>query len=233
MKKIHWLMSLMLLAIAPAFAQKISVSESSEMIEKISRSGMHTIIELDEKKVSKAWEKFLKNYGKIESSKGILTIPVANIGAISGSPCKVISKVQSSNKGTKVWWAIDMGSSLVTSSSNNSAYKSAEKLLRDFAAQCYRDDINDQIADAEKALEASTKKQERTIKDGENLKGDLEKNAKDKIDLENRLKQNAQDKVTLEKNIEQNKTDQSAAAQDVEKMKKALEAVKLKLNGIE
>ncbi|HEY8401510.1 MAG TPA: chromosome segregation ATPase [Cytophagaceae bacterium] len=215
-----------------ANAQKISITEGSETIDKISRTGMFTIIELDDKVVRKAWEKQLKTYGKVESNKDVYTIHVAQLSAVSNKPCRIISKLTSTPKGTKVWWAIDLGDSYVNSSTNNSAYNSAKKILHEFAAQAYRDDINEQIKAAEKALASSVKNQEKEIKEGEDLVKAVEKNKQEKLALENKLVENAKELEQLKKNIEKNKEEQAAAAQDVEKMKKALEVVKQKLNNI-
>ncbi|MFN3403860.1 MAG: hypothetical protein ACK40G_07175 [Cytophagaceae bacterium] len=215
-----------------SFAQKIKVAESSEVIDKISRTGLYVIIDLDEKMVDKLWEKHLKTYGKTESSKKTYTLNIANISSVSSNPCKVVSKVEGSGKGTKVWWAIDLGTSHVTSSNNSSAYKAAEKILHEFALTCYREDINDQIKEAEKALNSSVKSQEKKVKEGEQLLSDIEKNKKEKANLEQKLKDNADELEKLKKDVEQNKQDQSAAAQEVEKMKKALEVVKQKLNDL-
>jgi hypothetical protein len=213
-----------------AIAQKVRVTESTEVIDKISRTGLSTIIELDNKKVEKAWEKQLKTYGKVDYSKGVYRIPVANIPSVSSSPCVVTSIVKSTGKGTMVWWSIDLGKDHV--SPGSSAYKAAEKILNEFALQAYRDDINDQIQEAEKALANSVKAQEKQVKEGENLVRSVEKNKQEKANLERKLKENADELVQLQKDIEQNKKDQAAAAQDVEKMKKALEAVKNKLNQV-
>lgn len=233
MKNIVVFFTLLFLSVSLVFAQKVKVNESSEMIDKISRTGQHVIIDLDQKTVAKAWEKQLKSYGKVESSKGVFTVAVANVSGVSSNPCKIISMVQSSGKGTKVWWAIDLGSSFVTSNGSNSAYKGAEKILKEFALSCYRDDINDQIKEAEKALASSVKNQEKEVKNGEQLAKNVEKNKKEKADLGQKLKDNASDLEQLKKDIEKNKKDQESAAQEVEKMKKAVDVVKQKLNSLE
>ena len=211
-------------------AQKVRVTESTEVVDKISRSGLSVIIELDNKKIEKAWEKQLKSYGKVDNSKGVYRIPLANISSISSSPCVVTSVVKSSGKGTQIWWAIDLGTNHV--SSGSAGYKAAEKILNDFAIQAYRDDVNEQIVEAERALASTVKSQEKEVKEGESLVRDVEKNKQEKLDLEKELKENGEELVQLQKDIEQNKKDQTAAAQEVEKMKKALEMVKAKLNQV-
>src|SRR5436190_471375 len=127
-----------------SFGQKIRVSETEESIEKIPRKGLSIIIELDDNEVEDNWKKQLKTYGKVDNSKGIYTVAVANVPSVSSSPCRVTSIVKSSGKGTQVWYSIDLGTSHVTSQGNASAYKAAEKILNDFAILCYKDDINSQ-----------------------------------------------------------------------------------------
>lgn len=231
MKKLSTIL-LLLFVINLATAQKVKVVESSEQLEKISRSGMSTIIELDKKNVEKLWEKQLKTYGKVESSKGVYTIPVAKIPSVSSSPCIVTSVVKSSGKGTQIWWSIDLGTKHVTASTSPSEYRAAEKILYDFAISAYRDDINQQLQEAEKAVASAVKSQEKEVKEGEGLVKDVERNKQDKLNLEQKLKENGEDLIKLQKDIEQNKKDQAAAAQDVEKMKKAMEIVKQKLASI-
>jgi archaellum component FlaG (FlaF/FlaG flagellin family) len=211
--------------------QKINVSQTSETIEKIPRTGLAVIIALDEGEVEDEWKKQLKNYGKVESSKGVYTIAVANIPSVSSSPCRVTSIVKGSGKGSQVWWTIDLGNSMLTS--NSSASKAAEKILHDFAILCYKDDINNQIKEAEKALAGSVKNQEKETKEGQDLVKDVEKNKQEKINLEQKIVQNGKDLEQLQKDIAQNKTDQGAAAAEVEKMKKAVEVVKQKLNTVD
>jgi hypothetical protein len=215
-----------------SFGQKIKVSESQENIEKIPRTGLSTIIELDDDDVEDNWKKQLKSFGKVESSKGIYTVAIANVPSVSSSPCRITSIVKSSGKGTQVWYSIDLGNAHVTSSGNSSAYKAAEKILNDFAILCYKDDINSQIKDAEKALANSVKAQEKEVNQGQDLLKDVEKNKQDKINLEQKIKENGEQAVQLQKDIAKNKTDQAAAGQDVEKMKKALEVVKAKLTTV-
>jgi hypothetical protein len=214
-----------------SLGQKINVSQSSETIEKIPRTGLSVMIALDDNEVEDEWKKQLKTYGKVESSKGVYTVAIANIPSVSSSPCRVTSIVKSSGKGSQVWWTIDLGNQMLTS--NSSASKAAEKILHDFAVLCYRDDINNQIKEAEKALANSVKSQEKEVKEGQDLVKDVEKNKQEKINLEQKIVQNGKDLEQLQKDIAQNKTDQSAAGAEVEKMKKAVEVVKSKLTSID
>ncbi|MBX9853855.1 MAG: hypothetical protein K2X86_19095 [Cytophagaceae bacterium] len=222
---------ILLFVINLADAQKVTVSESTEVIEKISRQGMSTVIALDNKKIEKAWEKQLKSYGKVDYSKGVYTVAVANIPSVSSSPCVITSVVKNTGKGTMVWWAIDMGKQHV-SKNTSSAYSAAEKILYEFAIQAYRDDKNEQIEEAEKAVATAVKAQEKKVKEGQDIVKDVENNKQEKINLEQKLKENGEKLVQLQKDIEQNKKDQATAAENVEKVRKALELKKAELGAI-
>ena len=223
---------ILLFVINLSSAQKVSVSESSEVIDKISRHGLSTVIALDNKKIEKSWEKQLKTYGKVDYSKGVYTVAVANIPSVSSSPCVITSIVKNTGKGTMVWWAIDMGKQHVSKAHTSSAYNAAEKILYEFAIQAYRDDKNDQIEEAEKAVATAVKAQEKEVKEGQDLVKDVEDNKQEKINLEQKIKENGEELVQLQKDIEQNKKDQATAAENVEKVRKALELKKAELGAI-
>ena len=215
------------------FAQNIQIAESSETIENVSRSGLYTVIDLDSKQVEKAWERHLKTFGKLNSSKGYFILPVANVPEISSKSASVYSKIQSIPQGTKVWWAIDLGDSYASNASNHSAYTSAEKELHEFAAECYKQDINEQIKDAEKAHAASIRYYEKEIKHGEQLNKSVANNLAEKARLEAQIKQNALELEQLKKDIEFNNNEQAESVKQMERMKDAIVVVKEKLNHVQ
>ncbi len=228
MKKIFTLLFASFLAVS-TFAQfTVSVSERDMKVDKISRTGLALHLDLDKKLVKDLWKKHLKEYGKVN---GDLSMETASIPAISSKNVRCLSMVESDGKGCIVWWAIDLGDKWVTKS-GGTGYASAEKILKDFGKSCYREDINEQIQDAEKALEKVVKDEEKVVKEGESLAHDLEKNGEEKIRLQNELKENADEKVKLEADIAQNKKDQEAAKKEVAKYQKAVEVVKAKLDQI-
>ena len=125
---------------------------------------------------------------------------------------------------------IDAGDAFVTKS--HTKWSALEKVLHDFGVLAYTDDINEQIADAEGALEKASKVYDKTIKEGERLSTSLDRNVQKKADLEQQLKDNADEKVQLQSDIETNKKEQTSSSQEVDKMKEAVELVKAKLNNV-
>lgn len=214
------------------YTQKVEVIESSEKIGDVLRNGISITLQLNEKMIDNGWEKFLKEHGKYDEKKNEYTQDQGEYKEFSGTPVRTLSKVYTSKNGNvTVFWAIDLGSEYISKSSNK--YAAAQKFLHDFGVSMYIQDVNAQVKEAEGALDDATKKQERKIKDGENLVKKVDNNKEDKARLEQKLKDNAQELVDLQKAQEQNKLDQAEAAKDVEKMKKAVEVTKQKLKNIE
>ena len=71
------------------------------------------------------------------------------------------------------------------------------------------------------------------IKEGDNLKNELDRNGEKKLQLEQQLRDNADDKVRIEEEIGQNSGDQETAQEEVDQMKKAVDIVTDKLDGVE
>lgn len=232
MKKL--LVLLIGLAIATgAYAQKIKVEGVEESVNGVPRKGLGVEIQLEKKLIEKMWEKKLKDFGKVESSKGTYMVNGGNMSGVSSTPVNIISQIKESKSGYMVWYAIDLGDSYVTADNKKGSYRDAERILKEFAAACYTEDINNQINDAQKALDKTVRDQEKKVKEGENLVKEVGDNGKEKQKLEEKLKENAEELKKLQAEIEQNKKDQAAAAQEVEKMKLAVEAVKAKLDKID
>ena len=211
------------------FAQTVTITESDQIINKIRRTGLSTTLELDEKFVSNLWKKELKEFGKTTKDGDITVIEVGSMPSVTSGNVRIYSKTEKNgNQGTIVWIAVDMGDAFITKS--HSKVSSVEKILKDFGIKAYTEDINIQIADAEKAVDKASKDNDKIVKDGEKLSTNLEQNATQKQSLEKQLEENAKQKVELEAEIEQNKSDQAASTKDVEKMNKALELVKNKIN---
>ena len=216
----------------PTFSQKVIVSEASEKIGETQHTGMSITLKLSQKMVENGWEKFLKDHGKYEHKKGEYTQLAGSYKEIDVVPLRTLSKILTSKDGSvTVFWAIDLGNEYISPKSNK--WAAAEKLLHDFGVSMYIQDVNQQVKEAEEAVADASKKQERKLRDGENLVKKVDSNKEEKLRLEQKLKDNAQELINLQKAQEQNKLDQAEAAKEVERMKKAVEVTKQKLKSIE
>lgn len=214
-------------------AQKVEVKELSMTIDNTARVGMSTVLELDLEFVEGLWKKHLKKYGSVKSRNGILYVEQATMPTITLSNVKVISKLEATDKGTTVWYSLDLGNAYVNASGDKTQYQEATKLLHDFGVSAYLADINEQIKEAERILSLSVKDQEKTISKGESLQNSIQKNRQEKTKLEQRLVDNAVEYKQLIADSVQNYQNQKFAAENVEKMKRAVEAVRAKVTKVE
>lgn len=208
-------------------AREITIHEGKETIDRIQREGIYVIIELEAGFVKNAWEKKVKEFGRIDITKGYSIMKNVNIPNVSTGG-NSYSNVAGHLNGTKVFWAVEDVTGPVIASSGHK-WEEMKKILTQFAKQTYIDDINIQIIAAENALNAATKNQEKVIKEGESIKNQISNNEQERIDLENKLKTNAANKEQLNKNLEANKQNKLNSDAEVQKMQKALEIVKQRL----
>lgn len=212
------------------FAQTITVIPSQIEIEKVTRPGLETLLDLDKNQAKDDLKKYLKDFGKVETSDNEFIVESAEISSISTSPVKIYATIDKSKKGIKVLMAIDAGDKWITR--DDAGYPQAEKILKDFGILAYTNKINEEIKEAEKALKKAEKEKEKAEKEGDKLGKDLKKNAEDKVKLEQDLVDNKEEKVKLEKDIESNKKDQSDKKEELTKTQKALDKVRAKLNNL-
>ncbi len=211
-----------------ANAQKVKIQESLETIENVSRTGMFVLLELDKKEVEKSWVKYLKTYGKTSTSTGAIIVQAAEMKAISDYPCRVSSKVDVVPTGSRVWWAIDLGSKYITKESE-SEYRGAEKMLYEFAVNAYKEDINRQIIDAEGALEAASEIQEKEVNEGVTLIEKINANKVQKTELVAKLQVNKEDYARYNREIDNVFLEQKTALLNVENIKATQHAAEGKL----
>lgn len=217
------LLILFVASVVMAQAQKpIVVTESEQIVDKIRRVGLSTVIEVDDKLVDKMWKDKLKDFGKVKSSGSEYFIEVANVPGVS-SRCVVTSVVEKVKGGTKVWWSIDMGTQHV--SKGSAGYSGAEKILYNFAVEVYREEIQEQIDEATDALEDAQKDLDKEVKEGEDLVDDI-------ADNKETIKKLQEENVQLEKDVEQNKQDQKALQEVIKTRQAELEKVKEKLTQV-
>jgi hypothetical protein len=214
-----------------AFAQKVSVQESNQAVGDIPCKGMATLIELEPKTVEKAWAKKLKGYGKTESSRDVYLVNVALVPEVSLSAVKVYSRLISNTKGTIVFFAIEQGDEFLTP--DKAEYEAARRILHDFAVTLYREDMNEQIKEAERAVATTVRSYERKTQEGKNLEHKLTKNEEEKKKLEQMLIDNAEEHKRLLQEIAQNKLQQEATFDEIGKVRKVAELKKVKLTEIQ
>jgi hypothetical protein len=214
-----------------AMAQSVKIYEKEEKVDKMQRKGYAVLLLLEESFVDKAWSKKVKEFGKVDSKGSEYMVKEAVMPTFSPTPIRFYSKVtEKAKQGTEVWIGVDLGPDFVTKKHVKS--KEAEDLLYQFAVETYRADINLQIEEAEKTLTKTTKEYERSVGSELKVRNKIQKNKEEKKKLQDQIVQNRVDSAQLVKDLEMNKLEQKQDSVEVAKMKKAVEAVKAKLNNI-
>lgn len=218
------LLSLLIRVQATVQAQAVYAGEQA--IEKTTLSGFFLTIPADGKQVEKEWEDKLRSFGKVLSGRGIYRVTNADIPSVSPEPINLTSQIKTAKSSATLFVAMDLGSgNFVKPGNGNSA--AVEQLLKDFAAQVQ---YNNEVRLAESALDESQKNHQKTVRNGERLQRELDRNKKEKETLLKRIDENAKELEQLLKDLESNKTDQTNALTDMDNKKKAVEVIKSKKN---
>jgi hypothetical protein len=228
-----------------SWAQRSAVEETEVEINGITRKGQRILIQLDSKLVEKAWSGYLKEKsgGTVKgpsllptakglATKGIYTVEKAKIDTITSNPMRIMSKVEGTQDGTMVWWTLDMGNAYLSQKETKKEWERSEAMLQQFARQVYKQDVTQQISDAEKAVANSQAEAERVVRQAEDIQNKIAKNQQKKLDLEAALVANNQELEQLNREVETNLKQQEAAKLEVENMRRAVEIVKAKMDKI-
>lgn len=205
-----------------AQAQRVTAGEQT--IDKNKLPGLTLSVPIDGKQAEKDWAEQLKSYGKVVVSRGTYKVATAYIPTLSPEPINLVSTVDRSRNSAAIFTSFDLGGgNYITSGSAN--YAAAEKLLTDFATTAQ---YNQQVRDAEGLQTEADKNYQKSIKTGERLQRDIERNKKEKETLLRKLDDNAKELEQLTKDTETNRTDQLSTQAELDNRRKAADAVRLK-----
>ena len=214
-----------------SFAQTIQVTDAEAEIDQIKRKGIATTIELDKKLVEKLWLTTLKESGRVETNKtGSITQKAISIPSISASPMNIYSTLTTSQNGTTVFIAIDLGTQLLTPGTTE--YTNAKQWLYNFALKAYLEDLNLQIAEADKAVDIAVRVHDKRIEKGNSLAKSLDRSRADQQRLERQLKEAEANHLRLKADSLQNLVEQATALDEINRLRKISEEKKTKLSGL-
>jgi hypothetical protein len=225
------LFQVFMLMTQPVLGQKVSVKAEEAEIDLMRRKGLATTIELDRKTVEKAWLKKLKELGKTENKNGVITLRSVLVPAISEHPVTIFSRLDSDTKGTTVFYAIDLGTEYAAPGSKE--FDEAKKYLHEFSVQVYREDLNIQIVEADKAVETAVKTHDKLMDDGLSITKQIENNLSEKRKINEKLQQNTAEMFRIKADSVSNKLQQSNALDEINRLRKVTEEKKNKLSGIQ
>lgn len=220
MKKTGFLILILSLGLYKAGAQRID--DTVEAMSLGAKSALTlTFSNTDDKLVESAWNDFLKdNYGakaKYNRKADEWFADNADIVALGlGSLIDVYSRVKQSKDDVIFYLWVDLGDNFLSEKDNPERYDEAVKLLEKFELAVGKEKTRQQLSDEQDKLKKSESELEKLVGANERLHKEIEK-AKEAI-------------KKAEESILKNEEEQTIAKQKIENQKKAVDAVRKKLD---
>lgn len=228
----RWMyLSVWTLSFQYAQAQAVEVTPANGTIKEKSYKGFVVCIELDAKSVESGWQRYIKSLGKFETVEKY-TVEGRNLvlANVSSDAVDFFSKVTVSPRCVQVFMAaVRSGSGLELAENQK---ENIRKMLYDFAIEQYRNDLIQQIAEAERVVNLAVKAHDKRVNEGNNLKSRLNRNRKEKSKLEKELEENAANLIKLKADSTQNVTEQESALEEIKKVRQIAEEKKQKLGQV-
>jgi len=206
------------------FAQKVTVTKSSERVKGNEISGYSTQLTGTLEEVSAAYSKYLKTLGKVKASGSQIQLSAAEI-SFTKYAAPLYATTQSKGEKIVVWLGLNPAE-WPTPEQADAAMKDLEKVVYDFGVKFYRDRIQADIDESVRAQQAAEKQTLRLQNENKNLNSRLDFNQKEKIRLEKLLAENKLEYETLITAIAKNKKDQDSVAIATDQIKKMVETHK-------
>ncbi len=212
----------LLLIAAHAPAQTVKVKKDNSSVKGESMEGFSVDLEATSADVNAALSRFLKTLGKTKQGE-FFTVNEPNInGNTYAHPLYATAK--QSGQTTSAW--VGFNPSEHSKEEAERLMKDLESVVKEFGVKFYRDRIQAQIDESEKAKQAVEKQQQRLVNENKSLNNKLETNQKQKINLEKAIEENKNEHTSLLQRIEENKKAQDSVAVAAEQIKKVVEAHK-------
>jgi len=221
MKK-FFVLCILALCISVVRAQTVHVHKSDERIKGESTAGFSMELDAKREDVNAAWPRFLRELGKVKNMGDHWMISQPVLNGTSHTNGVVYATAGGSEQKSKVWigakesdWSADNNINAVMKDLKNIAYR--------FGVKFYRDQIQQQIDEAQQAVDAVEKQQQRLLNQSKDLNQKLANNDIEKIKLEKALEANKLENLSLLSRIENNKKSQDSVAQAAVQIKKVLD----------
>lgn len=214
-----------------SFAQKVTVKEKKNKIQNEYQNGYSSTIIGDEDKITSAWYRKLRSLGRLREEGNYIVVRAADIDEQKYPVLPVYSIVKPSLEDTEIWIYAE-----VTNIEEDTAQVIDEKmkeLLYSFSLAYYRSVAQENINEAERAIEFTSKKYQKLLQEETELRKDSIVNVNEKLRLEGLIETNELEHKVISQKIVDTQAYQDSTLMDLEHMKKALELKKEKFKAIE
>ena len=210
-----------------SYSQTITVNKQKEKVKGENIDTYAVTLEGKKEDISSAWNKYLKEVGKLKLFASPITVsdPIMNGTTYSGKSFYADLRKNNESSST-VWAGIDAAE--WNESQVDDVNRGLEKLVYQFGVTYYRQKVQQQIDEAQQALEAVQKQQQRAVNQNTDLTTKLTSNQQQKIQLEKSLENNKLENASLKVKLENNKKAQDSLANASVQIKKIMETHKEK-----
>lgn len=212
-------------ALLPAvlFSQTVNVKKEKSSINGEQLDGYEVTLEGKPDEVRAAFIKYLKPVGKQKQSGDYFTITEPSMNGIAYVN-SLFAMVKDGATTATAW--IGFNKKDWNEADAKQMEKDLQGLIKEFGVKFYRDKIQVQVDESERANQAVEKQQQRLTNESKQLASKLEDNKREKIQLEKSIENNKLELEELLKKIEKNKHAQDSVAQAGLQIKKVVESHK-------
>lgn len=209
-----------------ATAQTVQSREETARIKGDALKGYAVTLAAPRGAVESAWQKQIKELGKFRSSSDYYFVTDPVIEGTAYPKGIVYARTDGSDGQVTVWVGIKD-----TEWSEGEAATVRKELAQwpyRFAVKFYRDQVQGQIDEAQRALDATERQYQRAVNQSKDLATKLTNNENENARLKRALEANALENAVLKQKIIDNKKAQDSIAQASQQILKVLEAQKEK-----
>lgn len=223
--------ALFILFIISAYSQNVTVLKENEKVKGESIDVYALTLDGKKDDISSAWNKFLKDIGKLKQSTDPMTVSEPVISGTTYSANVFYADFKKNNETSSSVWA-GINPAEWNEAEIGRVNRELEKLVYKFGVNFYRQKVQVQIDETQQALDAVEKQKQRTLNQNKDLTLKLSNNDQEKIQLEKSLESNKLENAALKIKLENNKKAQDSLANVSIQIKKVMETHKEKQSKI-
>ena len=214
----------LLFTITMGWSQTVVVDKSDQRIKGDRAFGYATNLEASKAEVNASLLKYMKSFGKAKQQDDLIFVAETTLNGITYVK-PMYAMVSGVGSTARAWIGVHLKE---WSADSANITTQLEGFVKTFGVNFYRDKIQGQIDEAQQALDAVEKQQQRTSNENKNLLQKIDNNRSEYAQLVKALQSNHADSVTLIFKLEENKKSKDSLTMVSEKVRKVLEFQKEK-----